>query len=108
MCRSFRRFCAAAAAVAGVVSNKELSVAAKVGSSCRRWWGEDCQFLSDPTQTIVERDSMKTFAPLAAAAFAVVAAAPAAHAQALVTQPYQTLIVQPGTTVIRETPLFAV
>jgi hypothetical protein len=51
---------------------------------------------------------MKTFAPLAAAAFAVVAAAPAAHAQALVTQPYQILIVQPGTTVIRETPLFAV
>jgi hypothetical protein len=46
---------------------------------------------------------MKTFAPLAAAAFAVVAAAPAAHAQALVTQPYQTLIVQPGTTVIVET-----
>jgi hypothetical protein len=43
---------------------------------------------------------MKTFAPLAAAAFAVVAAAPAAHAQALVTQPYQTLIVQPGATVI--------
>jgi hypothetical protein len=51
---------------------------------------------------------MKTFAPLAAAAFAVVTAAPAAHAQALVTQPYQTLIVQPGTTVIRETPLLAV
>jgi hypothetical protein len=51
---------------------------------------------------------MKTFAPLAAAAFAVVAAAPAAHAQALVTQPYQTLIVQPGATVIRQTPLFAV
>jgi hypothetical protein len=46
---------------------------------------------------------MKTFAPLAAAAFAVVAAAPAAHAQALVAQPYQTLIVQPGTTVIVET-----
>jgi hypothetical protein len=46
---------------------------------------------------------MKTFAPLAAAAFAVVAAAPAAYAQALVTQPYQTLIVQPGTTVIVET-----
>jgi hypothetical protein len=51
---------------------------------------------------------MKTFAPLAAAAFAVVASAPVANAQALVTQPYQTLIVQPGTTVIRETPLFAV
>jgi hypothetical protein len=51
---------------------------------------------------------MKTFAPLAAAAFAVVAAAPAAHAQALVTQPHQTLIVQPGATVIRQTPLFAV
>lgn len=46
---------------------------------------------------------MKTFAPLAAAAFAVVAAAPAAHAQALVAQPYQALIVQPGTTVIVET-----
>jgi hypothetical protein len=51
---------------------------------------------------------MKTFAPLAAAAFGLVAAAPVANAQALVTQPYQTLIVQPGATVIRETPLFAV
>ena len=43
---------------------------------------------------------MKSFAPLAAAAFAVVASAPVANAQTLVTQPYQTVIVQPGATVI--------